>query len=61
MKVLWILTIISSLCGALYFISGLLMSRSAPQEAASAAGAVAFAVIPYCLARAWSEASKDSQ
>jgi ABC-type Mn2+/Zn2+ transport system permease subunit len=60
-KILWGVTIVSSLIGGLYFIAGLLMSKSAPQEAATGACAVAFAVIPYCLARAWSEASKDSQ
>ena len=52
---LWILVIIGSILGGLAFFIGLSAANSAPQEAAAAAIAVAFAVIPYCLARAVSE------
>ena len=54
-KVSWIITIIGSAIGLLTLIATLLGSNGAPQEAAGAAIAVAFAVIPYCLARALSE------
>jgi len=53
--VLWLLTIVGSLFGAIYCIAALSVAKSAMQEAAWAAIAVAFAVIPYCLARAVSE------
>lgn len=57
-KSLWILTIIGSLLGGLMALIGLFAANSAPQEAAAAAMGIAFAVIPYCLARAASELSK---
>jgi hypothetical protein len=49
---LWGLTIASSLFGTLFVVSALFLSKGAPQEAAGAALGVAFAVIPYCIARA---------
>jgi hypothetical protein len=52
---LWLLTVVGSLFGALIGIVGVLTAHGAPQEAAAAAVAVACAVIPYCLARAVSE------
>ena len=51
----WIITIIGSAIGFLILITTLFGSTGAPQEAAGAAIAVAFSVIPYCLARALSE------
>jgi ammonia channel protein AmtB len=52
---LWLLTILGSLFGALVGLVGVLGANGAPQEAAAAAIGVACAVIPYCLARAVSE------
>lgn len=44
--------------GALTAIVGISAANGAPQEAAAAAMGVAFAVIPYCLAKAVSEYGK---
>ena len=55
MRFLWAVTIIGSVLGGLTIIFGLAGAEGAPQEAAAAAIGVAFAVIPYCLARAVSE------
>lgn len=55
---LWILTCIGAILGALLLFSGLNDANGAPQEAAVAAVAIALAVIPYCLARAASELSR---
>jgi sugar phosphate permease len=57
--VLWIVTIIGSVLGGLTFLAGIVAANGAPQEAAAAAMGVAFAVIPYCLARAVSEIGKN--
>lgn len=57
-NVLWALTIIGSLLGGLTTLVGVVAAKGAPQEAAAAAIGVAFAVIPYCLARAASEIRK---
>jgi hypothetical protein len=57
-KVLWIVTIVGSILGALIAVFGVAGAESAPQEAAAAAVGVAAAVIPYCLARAVSELGK---
>ena len=54
-KFLWILTMIGSVLGCLIVIFGVSGAYGAPQEAAAAAIGIAFAVIPYCLARAVSE------
>ena len=54
-KALWVITTICSVLGALTAVIGILAANGAPQEAAAAAMGVAFAVIPYCLARAVSE------
>ena len=55
---LWILTVLGSLIGGLTLLVGLLAAQSSPQEASVSAMAIAFAVIPYCLARAVSELGK---
>jgi sugar phosphate permease len=57
-KLLWILTIIGSLIGGLIVLVGVLGATGSPQEAAAAAMGLAFAVIPYCIARAVSEMSR---
>jgi len=56
-KFLWILTISGSIIGTAVLALGLPAAKSAPQEATVAAIGIAFAVIPYCLARAVSEIS----
>lgn len=57
-KILWILTAIGSVLGGLLAFVGVAVAKGSPQEAASAAIGIAFAVIPYCLARAASEIGK---
>ena len=57
-KFLWVLTILGSILGALAAGSGIMLASGAPQEAAAAAVGIAFAVIPYCLARAAPEMRK---
>jgi hypothetical protein len=51
MKVLWWLTIVGVVAGTLALL-GTLVANGAPQQAAGAAMAVAFAALPYCFARA---------
>lgn len=57
-KFLWNLTILGSVAGILVVVGVLFSSQemSAPQEAAAFSGSISLAVIPYCLARAVSEA-----
>jgi len=50
----WILTIVGSVLGMIA-LAGALLAGSAPQQAALAAIAVGFAVLPYCVARAVTE------
>ena len=52
---LWILTAVCSVLGALMALIGITSANGAPQQAAAAAIGIAFAVIPYCLARAAAE------
>lgn len=47
-----VFTIIGSLLGGLGVLSSFLMN-SAPQQAAAAAVGIGFAVVPYCLTRAF--------
>ena len=54
-KLLWVLTILGSILGAAIVPIGISASKGAPQEAVFIALGIAFAVIPYCLARAYSE------
>ncbi|WP_236192775.1 hypothetical protein [Pseudomonas glycinae] len=54
-KFMWIVTIVMSLIGALVGFGGMILAKSAPQEAAAAAMGLTCAVIPYCIARAFSE------
>lgn len=57
-KFLWVLTAIGSVLGVLTVVFGVMGAKGAPQEAAAAAIGIAFAVLPYCLARAASEISQ---
>jgi len=60
-KTWWFISLVGSATGLVTLIGTLGGANGAPQEAAGAAIAVAFAVIPYCFARAMSEMeSKDS-
>lgn len=58
-KLFWIIAIIGVVIGCLSFgLTLLSVDISAPQQAAGAAIALCWVVIPYCLARAVSELSK---
>lgn len=48
----YVLTAIGSLIGGFFLFLAFATAESAPQEASLAAIAVAFAVLPYCFARA---------
>lgn len=54
-KLMWVITIIMSIIGAVVSFGGMMMAKSAPQEAAAAAMGLSCAVIPYCIARAFTE------
>ena len=51
MNIFWLIALLGSLVGGLIMVVTLSSSNGAPQEAAGAAIAVGFAVIPYCFAR----------
>lgn len=51
MNFFWLIALLGSLVGGLIMVVTLSSSNGAPQEAAGAAIAVGFAVIPYCFAR----------
>jgi hypothetical protein len=52
---MWSVTIFMSLIGAVVGFGGMYAATSAPQEAAAAAMGLTCAVIPYCIARAFTE------
>ena len=54
----WIIVILLSLVGAVYFIGSFTLATSAIQQAAAGACGMAFAVIPYVIARACQEIRK---
>jgi len=54
-KFMWVVTIIMSLIGAVVGFGGMFAATSAPQEAAAAAMGLTCAVVPYCIARAFTE------
>jgi hypothetical protein len=56
-KVLWAVTSIGTIVGGFFAVVAF-NAESAPQQAALAALGTAFAVIPYCLARARDEFEK---
>jgi hypothetical protein len=60
MLLVWKVSGTLSLFGGIRLIEGLIVADSAPQQAAAAAMAVAFAVIPYCAARAIQELAGGS-
>jgi hypothetical protein len=51
-RAIWIVTIISSIIALVELSFTTIAAQSAPQQAAGAALAVAWAAVPYCLARA---------
>lgn len=59
-KILWSLTVAGSMIGGFFAIMAA-NATSAPQQAAAAALAVSFAVVPYCLARASDEFGKNKE
>lgn len=63
MKFMGAMSIIGSILGGIVLLFGFMGAKSAPQEAASAALAVALAVIPYVFFRALqlSKQSEDTQ
>ena len=54
-KFMWVVTILMSVIGAVVGFGGMLLAKSAPQEAAAAAMGLTCAIIPYCIARAFTE------
>ncbi|MBT1266364.1 MULTISPECIES: hypothetical protein [unclassified Pseudomonas] len=54
-KFMWFVTIVMSFIGAVVGFGGMMLAKSAPQEAAAAAMGLTCAVIPYCIARAFTE------
>ena len=58
MGIFWILTMLGAVIGAVDFINVHINAQSAPQQAAGAAMALCWVVIPYCFARAVSEIGK---
>jgi hypothetical protein len=52
MRVIWILPLLGSLIAGLEFFDSIISATSAPQQAAGAAMAMSWAVLPYVFARA---------
>ncbi len=52
MRFIWILPLVGSLIAGLEFFDSLISATSAPQQAAGAAMAMSWAVLPYVFARA---------
>jgi hypothetical protein len=52
MRAIWILPLLGSLIAGLEFFDSLISATSAPQQAAGAAMAMSWAVLPYVFARA---------
>jgi hypothetical protein len=57
-KIFFLCTFIGCLIGGMFLFMAVTSANGAPQEAAGAAIAVAFAVIPYCFARSIQEMGK---
>ena len=55
MSILWAISALCSVGGGAAFVYLLSKAESSIHEATAAAIGLAIAVIPYCLARAWSE------
>ncbi len=58
MRFIWILPLFGSLIAGLEFFNSLISATSAPQQAAGAAMAMGWAVLPYVFARAADELNK---
>ena len=58
---LWVVALLGGLFGALTFGLTMTAAESAPQEAAGAAMGIAFAAIPYVVARAWDGIARTQQ
>jgi ABC-type phosphate transport system permease subunit len=58
-SVCWILTILGTVVAGLFLAGALFASNGAPQEAAAAALAAAFAVVPYVFTRAIQAMGRD--
>jgi hypothetical protein len=52
MRAVWILPLLGSIIAGFQFLDSLLEAKSAPQQAAGAAMAICWAVLPYVFARA---------
>lgn len=61
MRIVFLLPLIGAIIGSLITLGTLVMTNSAPQEAAGYAMACAFAVVPYVLARSIQIMYEDSQ
>jgi hypothetical protein len=61
MIILWIISVLSSVYGAIEFIISMSAAQSAPQQAAGAAMCLCYVIIPYCIARAVSSIQRDAQ
>ena len=57
-QLLWAMTAIGSIIGALILTAGLLTAKGAPQQAAAASIALCWAVLPYVFARAVDEVNR---
>lgn len=55
MRIVYLLPALGAIIGGVEFLFGFAQARSAPQQGASAAMAVAWAVLPYVFARAVAE------
>lgn len=53
--VLWVVALLCAGYGAIDATWAIALANGAPQQAAGAAMGIAWAVIPYCAARAWTE------
>ena len=58
MRFIWILPLFGSLIAGLEFFDSLMSAASAPQQAAGAAMAMCWAILPYVFARAAAELNK---
>ena len=57
----WVITLLGGLVGAGTFALTMAAAESAPQQAAGAAMSLAYAAIPYVIARAWDGIMKTQQ
>lgn len=55
LKFVWVIALMFGVFGMIEAVMGISASQSAPQQAAGAAMGLAYAAIPYCIARAITE------